>query len=58
MGRAHVYLLCRFLKFHAVNVVISLSDLTPNSGISGVHKSPVNPEDPPNISNPKMLMNV
>ena len=56
MGRVHVYLLCRFVKFRAVNFVISLSDLIPNSGISGVHKSPGNPKDPPNISPPQKCL--
>ena len=45
-----LYLL--LLMFYALNVVISLSDWTPNGERFGIHKSPVNPKDPLNISPP------
>ena len=39
-----------FLKFYALNVVDSLSDLIPNGKAFNIHKSSVNRKDPQNIS--------
>ena len=42
------------MKFYELNVAISLSDGTPNCELLGMHKSPVNPKCPPNISAPRI----
>ena len=41
-----------FVKFYALNVVASLSDWMLSSEFLGIHKSPVDPKDPLNISLP------
>ena len=67
MDRAYiisVFTYCSFVKFNALNFVISLSDWTLNGKYFGMRKSPVRPKDPPNISPPpntspaKMLTNL
>ena len=53
MDRAYIealYLLCSFEKFYALDAFIGLSDWTLNGEFIGIHKSTVNPKDPPNIS--------
>ena len=45
MDRAHEGLL-----FYAFNVIISLTDWTPNGDIFGIQKLPVNLKEPPNVS--------
>ena len=58
MDRAYIeplyLLLCPFKEFCVLNVVISLSDWTPNVEIFGIQKSPVKPKLPPNISSPEI----
>ena len=53
MDRAYIeplYLRLSLCEVYTLNVVISLSDWTPNGKFFGIHKSPVNPKEPPNIS--------
>ena len=47
MYSASVFCVCSLVKFYALNVVIILSDCTPNGECFDIHKSP---KDPPNIS--------
>ena len=41
-----------FLKFNILNVVNSLSDETPNDELFGMHKSFIDPNEPPNVNPP------